>query len=50
MTFIKHPKDFWAGVLYTAFGVTAIVIALSYPRAPPGEWDRGTSLERSVGS
>ena len=46
MTFIKHPKDFWAGVLYIAFGATAIVIALNYPagtagRMGPGYFPRG---------
>ena len=46
MTFIKHPKDFWAGVLYIAFGTTAIVIALNYPagsagRMGPGYFPRG---------
>ena len=46
MTFIKHPKDFWAGVLYIAFGATAMVIALNYPagsagRMGPGYFPRG---------
>jgi len=41
MTFIKHPKDFWAGVLYTAFGVTAIVIAFSYPAGTAGRMGPG---------
>jgi hypothetical protein len=46
MTFVKHPKDFWAGVLYIAFGVTAVVIALKYPagtagRMGPGYFPRG---------
>jgi hypothetical protein len=46
MTFIKHPKDFRAGILYIAFGATAIVIALNYPagsagRMGPGYFPRG---------
>jgi hypothetical protein len=46
MTFIKHPKDFWAGILYIAFGATAIGIALGYPagtagRMGPGYFPRG---------
>ena len=46
MTFIKHPKDFWAGILYIAFGATAIIIALNYPagtagRMGPGYFPRG---------
>ena len=45
MTFIKHPKDFWAGVLYIAFGATAILIAVNYPagtaaRMGPGYFPR----------
>jgi hypothetical protein len=31
MTFrIRAPKDFWAGVLYVAFGVSAIVLGRDY--------------------
>ena len=46
MTLIKHPKDFWAGILYIAFGATAIIIALNYPagtagRMGPGYFPRG---------
>lgn len=46
MTFIKHPKDFWAGILYITFGATAIAIALNYPagtagRMGPGYFPRG---------
>ncbi|MGN2391602.1 tripartite tricarboxylate transporter TctB family protein [Pelomicrobium sp. G1] len=28
---IKHPKDFWTGVLYVTIGLAAIVIARDYP-------------------
>ena len=46
MSLIKHQKDFWAGVLYVAFGTAAIVIALDYPlgtanRMGPGYFPRG---------
>jgi hypothetical protein len=41
MTFIKHPKDFWAGLLYIAFGVAAIVIALNYPAGTAGRMGPG---------
>lgn len=30
-SFIKHPKDFWTGVLYVTIGLAAIVIARDYP-------------------
>ena len=41
MTLIKHPKDFWAGVLYMAFGATAIAIALNYPAGTAGRMGPG---------
>jgi hypothetical protein len=46
MSLIKHQKDFWAGVLYMAFGIAAIGIALDYPlgtanRMGPGYFPRG---------
>jgi hypothetical protein len=46
MTFIRNPKDFWAGILYIAFGTFAIVVALNYPvgsagRMGPGYFPRG---------
>ena len=41
MTFIKNPKDFWAGVLYIAFGATAIIIALNYPSGTAGRMGPG---------
>jgi len=49
MHFIKNPKDFWAGVLYMAFGVAAIAIAYNYPvgsagRMGPGYFPRGLGL------
>jgi hypothetical protein len=49
MTFIKNPKDFWAGLLYIAFGTFAILIALNYPigsagRMGPGYFPRGLGI------
>ena len=49
MSLIKHQKDFWAGVLYIAFGAAAIVIALDYPlgtanRMGPGYFPRGLGI------
>ncbi|MCC6194083.1 MAG: tripartite tricarboxylate transporter TctB family protein [Burkholderiales bacterium] len=49
MTFIKNPKDFWSGILYIAFGVFAILIALNYPvgtagRMGPGYFPRALGI------
>jgi len=49
MSFIKHEKDFWAGVLYIAFGAAAIAIAYNYPvgsagRMGPGYFPRALGL------
>ena len=46
MTFIKSPKDFWAGILYIAFGLATVLIALNYSagtagRMGPGYFPRG---------
>jgi hypothetical protein len=46
VTWIKSPKDFWAGVLYMAFGLATVLIALSYSpgtagRMGPGYFPRG---------
>ena len=42
---IREPKDFWAGVMFFAFGVAAIVIGTAYPvgtaaRMGPGYFPR----------
>jgi hypothetical protein len=29
--FIRHPKDFWTGIIFLAFGLAAIVFALELP-------------------
>jgi len=49
MTFIRNPKDFWAGILYIAFGVAAITVALKYPigsagRMGPGYFPRALGI------
>ena len=31
MGIIRHPKDFLAGLLFTATGIAAILIAAKYP-------------------
>ena len=46
---IRHPRDFWAGVLFIAFGLAGILIALEYPvgsasRMGPGYFPRALGL------
>ena len=46
---IRNPKDFWAGLLFVAVGVAAIVIAGNYPlgtaaRMGPGYFPRMLGL------
>lgn len=43
---IKSPEDFWAGLMFIAFGLTAIVVAQTYPmgsavRMGPGYFPTG---------
>jgi hypothetical protein len=45
MALIRHPKDFVAGAMFTAFGIGAIVIGAGYPlgtaaRMGPGYFPR----------
>jgi len=45
MSMIRHPKDFYSGLIFIAFGVGAIVIANNYPlgtaaRMGPGYFPR----------
>ena len=49
MQWIRHPKDFWAGALFIAFGTAAITIGGSYPvgtaaRMGPGYFPRVLGL------
>jgi hypothetical protein len=46
MQYIRHPKDFWAGILFISFGAAAVAIAINYPvgtagRMGPGYFPRG---------
>lgn len=45
MSFIRGPKDFWAGVLFIAVGLGTVIIASNYPmgtaaRMGPGYFPR----------
>jgi hypothetical protein len=45
MPFIRHPKDFYSGLIFIAFGIAAIVIGSNYPlgtaaRMGPGYFPR----------
>ena len=45
MAFIRHPKDFWSGVVFTALGVFAVVAGSKYTlgtaaRMGPGYFPR----------
>jgi hypothetical protein len=49
MAFIRHPKDFFAGLLFVAFGAAAIVIGSNYPlgsaaRMGPGYFPRALGM------
>ncbi|KAB0616314.1 tripartite tricarboxylate transporter TctB family protein [Castellaniella defragrans] len=34
--FIRHPKDFWSGVMFMFFGLAAVVIGQDYPMGTAG--------------
>lgn len=34
--FIRHPKDFWSGVMFLFFGLAAVVIGQDYPMGTAG--------------
>lgn len=34
--FIRHPKDFWSGIMFLFFGVAAVVIGQDYPMGNAG--------------
>ena len=48
MGLIRHPKDFWAGVLFIAFGGFACLIALDYAMGTAGRMGPGY-FPRSLG-
>ena len=41
MTFIRHPRDFWAGILFIAFGLAAVIIARDYAMGTAGRMGPG---------
>lgn len=48
MAFIRHPKDFWAGVLFIVLGGGAVLIALDYAMGTAGRMGPGY-FPRSLG-
>jgi putative tricarboxylic transport membrane protein len=48
MALIRHPKDFWAGVLFIALGGGACLIALDYAMGSAGRMGPGY-FPRSLG-
>ena len=48
MAFIRHPKDFWAGLLFIALGGGAFLIALDYAMGTAGRMGPGY-FPRSLG-
>ena len=36
-TFIRHPKDFWTGIIFLFFGLSAILIADDYAMGTAGK-------------
>jgi len=34
--FIRHPKDFWSGIMFMFFGLAAVVIGQDYPMGTAG--------------
>ena len=35
-TFIRHPKDFWTGIIFLFFGLAAVIIGQDYPMGTAG--------------
>ena len=35
-SFIRHPKDFWTGIIFLFFGLAAVIIGLDYPMGTAG--------------
>ncbi|HVE50080.1 MAG TPA: tripartite tricarboxylate transporter TctB family protein [Casimicrobiaceae bacterium] len=48
MRLIRHPKDFWSGVLFIVFGGAACIIALDYAMGSAGRMGPGY-FPRSLG-
>ncbi|HEX9171809.1 MAG TPA: tripartite tricarboxylate transporter TctB family protein [Telluria sp.] len=34
--FIRHPKDFWTGIIFLFFGLSAVIIGRDYPMGSAG--------------
>ena len=49
MALIRHPKDFWAGVLFIVLGGGACLIALDYTMGSAGRMGPGY-FPRSLGT
>lgn len=41
LRFIKHPKDFWTGAIYVAFGAAAVLIGREYSFGTAGRMGPG---------
>lgn len=35
-SFIRHPKDFWTGIIFLFFGLGAVLVGLDYPMGTAG--------------
>jgi hypothetical protein len=35
-SFIRHPKDFWTGIIFLFFGLSAVLLGLEYPMGSAG--------------
>lgn len=40
-TFIRHPKDFWAGIIFLVFGLAAVIIGRDYTMGTAGRMGPG---------
>jgi len=40
-TFIRHPKDFWTGIIFLFFGLAAVIIGQDYPMGTAGRMGPG---------
>lgn len=50
---IKNPEDFWAGVMFVAFGMATIVFSVDYPmgsamRMGPGYFPRALGISTTL--
>lgn len=37
LSFVKHPKDFWTGVIFLVFGLSAVLIGRDYAMGTAGK-------------